>query len=285
MADKDIKTVKIPIIDINSVQKDGNALLRYRVVSKDKNKKSSWSKIEKVVLVDSDGGFSYLNGYSAQFLVDNHPGSAVGYDNLATSADFMESEITRPKTGTNTFIYSWTPNETFATTKNFDIYLSWKDATTNWTDWQFAGTTSANSFSFQRPNLNSSYQFVQAAVTVSAFPKLTNIGDNSGISILLSLSKILYIFYSLTGTVSSAAGPDSSGFYTATVGSLSTPYQTPNSVNNFIGFNITATPAASAPVGSFGSGVVTVTGRPSSTSITVRSNSPFTNGNVIDIKV
>lgn len=275
MVDLNIQTAKIPISEIDSVLSDGTILLRYRVRSKDKNKNSHWSKIHKVELGTS---FSELNGYNLPTLVDNHPTSAVAYSN--TSFSYMQSEITRSKTGSDVFTYSWTPNSTSATTKNFDIYLSWKDATTNWGDWEYAGTTSANSFSFQRPTGNTSYQFVQAAVTVSAFPKLINIGDNTGINILLSLSPILYIFYSASGTVASVAGPDASGFYTATVSSLSTGFQALSTSNNNNGIAITATPNG----GSFGFGQVTVTGRPTATSITVRSNSAFTPGGVVDIK-
>lgn len=274
MVDAKIRTAKIPISEIDSVLSDGTILLRYRIRSKDKNKNSHWSKIHKVELGTS---FSELNGYLLPTLTDNHPTSAVTY---SSSTDYMQSEITRSKVGSNVFTYSWTPKNTYATTKNYDVYLSWKDAVTNWTDWEFAGTTSANSFSFQRPSGNTSYQFVQAAVTVSAFPKLTNIGDNSGINILLSLSPILYIFYSVSGTVASAAGPDASGFYTATVNTLSTGFQALSSANNNNGIAITA----EVNGGSFGSGQVTVTARPSATSITVRSNSAFTNGTVSNIK-
>jgi hypothetical protein len=274
MVDTNIKRVAIPINEIDSVHQDGTIELRYRISSKDKNRNSHWSKIYKV---DPGVSFSELSGYLFPTLEDNHPSSAVVHA-LYPSSSYMQSRIVRNGVGGDVFTYTWTPKSNGATTRNFDVYISWKTPTA-WQDWEFVGTTSSNSFSFQRPDGNTSYQFVQAAVTVSAFPKLTNIGDNSGANIFLSLSPILYIFYSATGTVASAAGP-TNGFYTATVSSLSTGFQSLSSSNNNNGIAITATPGT----GSFGTGQVTVTDRPTSTSITVRSNSPFTNGTVIDIK-
>jgi len=200
MVDNNIRTIKIPISDISSIQNDGDVLLRYRVVSKDKTKNSHWSRIYRVTPFDSDTGIAALSGYSTPFLVDGHPGSAVTYADSAPDL-YMQSSITRGGLGSDSFVCSWSPNPN-STTKNFDVYLSWKTSTA-WTDWTFAGTTSSNSFSFQRPfdyTLDYTYQYVQAAITVSAFPKLTNIGDNSGINILLSISPSFSTWVNTSGT-------------------------------------------------------------------------------------
>ncbi len=276
MVDANIKTVSIPITEVDSVNQDGTIDLRYLVASKDKNKNSHWSKIYKV---NPGLSFSEIGGYLFPTLQDNHPSSAVTHT-LYPESSYMQSRIVKNGVGSDVFTYTWTPKNNYSTTRNFDVYISWKTAAA-WEDWQFIGTTSSNSFSFQRPEGNTSYQFVQAAVTVSAFPKLTNIGDNSGANIFLSLSPILYIFYSATGTVASAAGPNAAGFYTATVSSLSTGFQSLSSSNNNNGILITADTGGT---GSFGTGQVTVTGRPTSTSITVRSDSAFTNGAIQNIR-
>ena len=208
MVDANIRTIKVPISDISSVQNDGSVLLRYRVVSKDKKKNSHWSRIYRIPLFINDlDAISSLAGTSLPILVDGHPSNAVTYDDVDPDLH-MQSSITKGGLGSDSFVYSWAPDFN-TTTKDFDVYLSWKTSTA-WTDWTFAGTTSSNSFSFQRPfdgTLDTTYQYVQAAVTVSAFPKLTNIGDNSGIKILLSISSPLSTWISTSGTFVGASFP------------------------------------------------------------------------------
>lgn len=190
-----IKTVKIPLSDIDALQQDGY-LFRYRIKSKDGSRKSEWSplvslKFPIVDIISNDnsvqsGRLSFYEralGDGRPILtdaanLDPHPSNPYSTSVVATFlSNYNNSNIESSGDGTGLYTVKW--NEVPSTVRqSFDIYLSWRTSATatpasSWTDWEYAGTSNTNSFSFKKPDIT--YQYVQAAIYLSSYPKLTNI--------------------------------------------------------------------------------------------------------------
>ena len=200
MVDSNIKKIQIPISEINSVKNDGTVLLRYKVKSKDGLRNSHWSKVYKVD-PGSGNSFSELNGYSA-ISVSLSSFNEITYLNpVSVYTNYITSSISRgTDAGANTFTATWSVKNDTTNTRYYDIYLSWYDYTTSlWTPISYTGSTSANTFSFQRPVGNVTYIYVKALITVSSFPKLT--ADNNANRIALSITDKFSIWISDSGTM------------------------------------------------------------------------------------
>ena len=159
MPDANIKTVTIPLSDIQSIQQDGTILLRYRVKSKDGSRVSHWSKINKI---DPQISFSELNGYNKPITAQTpllSPEVTFAYP-PGFGSNYIQSALTRPSVGADTFIYSWSIKDTASNIANYDVYAQWQYLTDStlfsyeWTTPKYMGTTSSNNFSIQRPYVN-----------------------------------------------------------------------------------------------------------------------------------
>lgn len=145
MADKNIRKVIIPPENLLAVNVPDDPLantsqyfVRYRVVSEDKTRTSAWSPIYKV---------------RARSVPDIVNGATVNYSVFSNG-----DRIT----------LNWTPpnNLKIAT---YDIYVQWKDSSNNETSYEYAGTSSTNSFNVAVLSGKTNVRFwIQAAT----FPKI-----------------------------------------------------------------------------------------------------------------
>ena len=197
MADKNIKTVIIPLPQIESVQNDGTILLRYKVKSTDGSKNSHWSKIYKV---NPGVSFSELNGYDRPYTIINSSNNELTY--VTPTNNFLSSSVSKGgmDAGANTFTVTWGITDNASNTKYFDIYVSWYDLSlSKWTNISYVGSTTNNVFTFQRPSSNTTYILAKAMITVSSFPKLTIYDSHSAVA--LSITDPFSTWISATGTM------------------------------------------------------------------------------------
>ena len=282
------KIVKIPISEIQGLRTDGSYLLRYRVKSSNDGLLfSEWSEPYKLSFPSNTNGQIssfyelYVPPYGLRPILDNgsnldpHPSN--GYTITVVTAGlndstYIKSSIVPPSDDSGIYTYSWSSLEAYPVTQKFDVYLSWK-STTAWSDWTFAGTTVANNFSFKKPD--SSYQYVQAAVFLSANPKLTNIYGHLAETTFVSISPTLSTYTSsTTGTIGSKTG---SGPYRATITGLT---NLPAS-SVISGRRVFAT----AGGGNFGSGAVTVVSTNAGTEMVITSPNDITVGTVTNVRI
>jgi len=170
---------------------------------------------------------------------------------------------------TGIYTYTWTIPATLQINKTFDIYLSWKYTATGWSDWQYAGTTTENTFSFSEPATD--VQYVQAAVFLSSNPKLTNIYGEQAERTFVSISPAYSTYYDAGGNLGTVTG---SGPYFSTISGLS---NVPSGIN---GRRIFATGSR------WGSGAVTVQSTDTAAdTIRVSSTALLTAGAITDIRL
>jgi hypothetical protein len=141
-----------------------------------------------------------------------------------------------------------------------------------WLPFQFAGTTKANSFSFQIKDIVtggtniSDVQFVQAMVSLSTYPKYQN--DYINWQTIWSLSPAFSTWQTPNATLSATTN-SSGGAHTSTL-TIDAPYQNPYPTNTLMAGSTNAQIVAVNPSGN--KIYFTVTGG-SGTSITVRTSS------------
>ncbi len=287
------KIVKIPVSEIQGLRSDGSYLLRYRVKSNDGALFSEWSEPYKLQFpLNTLGQISsfyelYLNAArpvlenSQASPTDPHPTNP--YDIVVVTSSmgvdqYIESSISPSGETHGSYTYKWTLPNT-PTVQSFDVYLSWKDSSGSWLDWTYAGTTSGDSITFVKPQ--QTYQAVQAAVFLSSTPKLTNIFNNDGEITFVSISPEYSTYYAATGLIGTVSG---SGPYTASVSTLSTTIPVGKKIE---GRRVYADSAVApvSPIGSFGSGVVTILERTSSTSVKISSTAVITAGNIVNFRI
>jgi len=281
------KIIKIAVKDIDGLQSSGEYRLRYRIRSKDGTRKSEWSDIANLSYPLNDNGQVssfyelYVPPYGRPILddganADPHPSNGYTIATFTAALDvttYIKSSITPLTDDSGIYTYSWNSIDDYPVTQKFDVYLSWK-STTTWSSWIFAGTTTANNFSFKKPD--SSYQFVQAAVFLSSYPKLTNIYGHLAETTVVSISPTLSTYSSsTTGTIGSITG---SGPYRATITGLT---NLPAS-SVISGRRVFATTLGT---GSFGSGAVTVVSTSGGTDMVVTSPNTFTAGTVTNVRL
>ena len=156
LPDENIKSVRIPLSTIDSVQQNGKFLLRYRVVSKDKNKKSHWSKIYEV---DPKTSFSELNGFTKPILQISGESDILYVGTPGLGNEYIDSDLSRSNIGSDSYVLSWSIKDSSSNLSNFDVYVSWGywdsfNESTYWKEFSYAGTTPANTFAIQRLKRN-----------------------------------------------------------------------------------------------------------------------------------
>ena len=292
------KIIKVPVSDVDGLSKDGGYSLRYRVVSKDGNRKSQWSEIvnikyansvnsgqatsstlsfyERISSLNSAPILAYYNDLSSldpnNYLDPHTFATPVPYDvsqvNVFLDPDTYIKSIIKISDNTNGLLeYSWDSLEKYAKNvqQKFDVYLSFEDST-GWSAWSFAGTTTSNIFSFTSPT--TPVQRVQAAVFLSAYPKLDNIyGEETN---FVSISPTFNV-YRDSGPASLTIWSGSAGHYTATLSGLAEPFP----LTGFAGRRVYAdTSGLSNDRAAFGEAMVTVKSRatPPTNTVILQSN-------------
>lgn len=249
------KIIKVPVKDIDGLNKDGGYSFRYRIVSKDGNRKSEWSEITTINYEGSlDNGA--VTAYPLSFyerIASNNSAPILAYYNEASPTDannyldphtltissvvtqpyevsqvtnfldidtYITSSITTSKDSEGVLEYKWGSLQKYDDflQQKFDVYLSFRTETDGWGGWSFAGTTTENTFSFNAPS--GPLQYVQAAVFISSYPKLDNIyGQETN---FISISPPFNVYRNDDGPVTVVAGtaPATGGKYTATISGL-----------------------------------------------------------------
>jgi hypothetical protein len=296
------KIIKIPISDVDGLRSDGGYSLRYRIVSKDGNRKSEWSDLTNInyesdltygyikSFYERQGfGKPYLSYYNTTYVppggtpdpnnyLDPHTIGTTGgiaysvpsVSYLLNSDQYITSSISIPEDTEGVLTYSWgsLENLPYPPEQKFDVYLSYRDATFGWSDWSFAGTTTSNNFSFTSPSQG---QYVQAAVFLSSYPKLTNIYNQPMNFVSISSQFNVYRDAGSSTITASATAPAAGGKYSATITNLNEAFPT----TGYSGRRVYADSGASThDRAAFGDAKVTVKSRvsTSTTSIIVESN-------------
>jgi hypothetical protein len=186
------KVIKVPVKDIDGLSEAGGYSFRYRISSKDGNRKSEWSDIININYQTDIAyghiysfyerlGFGRANLESETTKVNPHPTNPYDplyvFTNLAPYGYNIASSISLSEDNEGILNYTWDSLERHGDYANqkFDVYLSFRSAADGWSEWSFAGTTTSNTFSFASPLQG---QYVQAAVFLSSFPKLNDIYHN-----------------------------------------------------------------------------------------------------------
>lgn len=278
------KIITIPVSDIDGLQSTGAYRLRYRIKSKDGIRKSEWSDLATLSYpLNGSGQVSsfyemYVPPYqrpslSSTSLDDPHPSNAYAVTDVSylIGTGYITSTIKSSEDDSGVYTYSWSGVEDYPVAKNFDVYLSWKTSAGTWSNWSLAGTTTSTEFSFKKPV--ATHQYVQAAVFLSSYPKLTNIFGYLGEITFVSISPAFSTYYDASATVGTPSG---TGPYRATItGLTSLP-----STSVISGRRVFAT----ADVGNFGTGAVTVVST-SGTSMVVTSPNTLVAGAVVDVRL
>jgi hypothetical protein len=283
------KIVKIPIKDVPGLRSNGSYLLRYRVSSKTENIASNWSELQEINFPKTKNIYArteaqsfyemYVTGNSDrpkltnESLGDPH-NIGQPYTIPAVSEELGEKYITSAikisEEDSGMLEYSWDFSELqkYPVAQNFDIYISYRTEADAWGDWVFTGTTSSYSFSFKSPGVG---QYVQAAVFLSAYPKLTNIFKEE--TNFISISPIFNAYRdSGTSTLGTVSG---SGPFVATITGLTEDFPAFGWAGRRVYVSGT----------NFGEGKVTVRNRISASSIVVESNITMTAGNLTRVRL
>lgn len=94
MADKGIKKVVVPKETLGSVGPDNNYLIRYRVVSEDKNRWSHWSPIYSILSNDVETSDGDINILGSTILVSwTDSSERTGYDIFVAFGDVADNKL------------------------------------------------------------------------------------------------------------------------------------------------------------------------------------------------
>lgn len=236
------KIIKIPVTDIDGLRSDGGYSFRYRITSKDGNRTSEWSDLS-TISYNTDLAFGnvqsfyerqgssrpYLFYYDTTYVPPGSPTNpnnyldphtlGIGYSPASVSYvistdHYITSSIKISEDTEGVLEYSWASlaNLPYPGQQKYDVYLSYRDATSGWGGWKFAGTTTANVFSFTSPLPG---QYVQAAVFLSSYPKLDNIYNQP--MNFVSISSIFNVYRDEGSATITASGtaPAAGGKYAA----------------------------------------------------------------------
>jgi hypothetical protein len=286
------KIVKIPVSDINGLVSTGKYVLKYRVKSKDGSRVSDWSSPITVNFPKNEKGqtssilelYSGLTAYTRALVstagADPHPSNGYAQPSTGYSASISKPEIDAGASAPYDTQYtcSWKIPTELQINKTYDIYVSWKDNTAVWSDWQFLGTTTSDSLTFDR--LNTSVQYVQMAIFASSFPKYDNI-FSQGETTFLAMTPVESVWQGANGTLGTVSTVAVDGLYTGiiTITTASPAGDFPLG-NKYIGRRI----FADSGLGTGNGGVVRVAARTSAISIKVTSTQPLTAGTVTNMR-
>ena len=270
----------MPVKDIDGLNKDGGYSFRYRIVSKDGNRKSEWSEITTINYAGTDGAFTIsaiplsfyerisatnsppiLAYYNEALLTDEdnyldphelviHPGNTVSnsqpysVEQVTSFLDidtYITSSITTSKDSEGVLEYKWGSLQKYAD------FLQQKF------DVYLSFRTEADAWSgwsFAGTTTENTFsftappgalQYVQAAVFISSYPKLDNIyGQETN---FISISPPFNVYRNDDGPVTVVAGsaPATGAKYTATISGLTENFP----ANGWAGRKVYADAAAS----------------------------------------
>ena len=188
MADEVIKKVKIPSAELPFIQftttynatAERNEIdelyydFRYRIISEDKNRTSSWSPIERIVMPDVGSG--------------RDPVTDLPYFPYTSDQKVNISESGTPKIITAIWtkpLAADNPSEfenIFNKINIYDVWVRWTDEsnatelTIGWTNWEYVTTVSSNTFSIPKPQ--TSYKTVEIAIQIPTDIKLRDYNNN-----------------------------------------------------------------------------------------------------------
>lgn len=179
MADVGVKKVVIKSADLPYVKFDivYNAIsdrdeigdlyysLRYRIVSEDKNRYSHWAPVKKFVMPDVTTPFPYTA--SNRFTLSK-----------AGNPEVITAFWSKPSVLENPSDYE----KIFNKINVYDVWIRWNENNTEdledigWSEWEYASTVSANSFSVLK--LNSLVKRVEVAIQIPTVVKLRDYNNN-----------------------------------------------------------------------------------------------------------
>ena len=180
MANEVIKKVRILNDELPNVQfttiknpSAGNRLeidtlyndFRYRIASQDKNRVSSWSPIERIILPNITTPFPYTTADRITISSSGNPVVVTAiWNGPLSSAQLSDYE------------------KIYNKIKVYDVWIRWTntnnatETSNGWTSWEFATTVSSNSFSILKPL--TSYKTVEIAIQVTTETKLRDYNNN-----------------------------------------------------------------------------------------------------------
>jgi hypothetical protein len=270
-----IRTVSIPVSEIEGLLSGGSYIFQYRVKSKDGSRTSDWSAPIKLSYPTGPSGAksSILELYAGGVrpsLLDNHASSGTAY---TVPSSPVTISVTKSEQDESVYVCSWTVPEYMTINKTYDIYMSWKDSS-NWRDWTFYGTTTANNFTFER--IDADVQFVQIAIFVSSFPKYTYF-TNKAEETFLAMTPAESVWQGANGTMGAVTTVGAQGLYTAQITGLTVDFP---AGSKYVGRRIFGTSNG----GSLGNGVIRIASRQNATTINITSTATMTAGTLNNLR-
>jgi hypothetical protein len=177
MADTGIKKSTIKYMDLPIISIDENGpfyLLRYRIVSEDKNRVSHWSEINRIDFPSTSFAnmpYTATERVHLNLIGSSHPRTiAISWEYPQEDEYNIDPEIAKYE-------------KLFSQNQTFDVMVRWNENNApdnvNWTTWQFEGTIRNNSFSILKPNpLPAPYNYnpkqIQASIQIPCTTKTYN---------------------------------------------------------------------------------------------------------------
>jgi hypothetical protein len=139
---------------------------RYRIISQDKNRTSSWSAIERIVMPDITTPFPYTSD------------QRISISENGGSPKVITAIWTKPLAADNPSSYE----NIFNKINIYDVWVRWTEtnnatqSSSGWTNWEYVTTVSSNTFSIVKPNAD--YKTVEVAIQVPTEIKLRDYNNN-----------------------------------------------------------------------------------------------------------
>ena len=139
---------------------------RYRIISQDKNRTSSWSAIERIVMPDITTPFPYTSD------------QRISISENGGNPKVITAIWTKPLAADNPSSYE----NIFNKINIYDVWVRWTEtnnatqSSSGWTNWEYVTTVSSNTFSIVKPNAD--YKTVEVAIQVPTEIKLRDYNNN-----------------------------------------------------------------------------------------------------------
>jgi hypothetical protein len=139
---------------------------RYRIISQDKNRTSSWSAIERIVMPDITTPFPYTSD------------QRISISENGGNPKVITAIWTKPLATDNPSSYE----NIFNKINIYDVWVRWTEtnnatqSSSGWTNWEYVTTVSSNTFSIVKPNAD--YKTVEVAIQVPTEIKLRDYNNN-----------------------------------------------------------------------------------------------------------
>jgi hypothetical protein len=159
---------------------------RYRIASQDKNRTSSWSPIERVIVPNLKTPFPYTANTRINISKAGNPEVVTTIWSLPTDAELqalVDLLIADPENPNGITAETANYIKLYRQTTTYDVWIRWTEtnnadaSSSGWTPWQFETTVSSNSFPVAKP-LGSSYKTVEVAVQITTTTKLRDFNNN-----------------------------------------------------------------------------------------------------------